>query len=291
MDEDLKAPAPKETAVHGADYADDVASLDCLLVHVPKFQTFYPPLNVYQSCNRMAMGLMVLADLADRNGYQTKVLHVGIERALKKCFSFGEYLEQHRPKAIGFSLMFHHSIVDTLRLTAEARRVLPEAFIFFGGFTATFFAREIMETVPGVDAIIMGDSTEPFLKMLKNVLGENSGDLSGIPNLIWRKDASTVENPQSFMMTEKVIDDLVYTRFDLLEHARMYLGMSKAVIRTNLPNALNLRLNRILGAERSSIFWGLPVGLGCVSNCFYCGGGAGAQWQINKRRGVVFRAP
>ncbi len=265
--------------------------LDCLLVHAPKFQTFYPPLNVYQSCNRMTMGILALADFADRKGYRTRVLHAGIEKALDKHFSFTEYLQTHRPRVIGFSLHFHHGIVDTFQLAEEAREAVPEAFIFLGGFTATFFATDIMETVPAVDAVMKGDSEEPFVMVLEKVVRENSRGFRGVPNLVWRRDGETVENEQSYVTSEEILNDLVYTRFDLLDHADMYPSMPKAFIRTNLPSGLNLKFNRFLGKDRSEIYWGLPVGRGCVSNCFYCGGGARAQLRISNRKGVIFRKP
>lgn len=266
-------------------------SIDCLLVHVPKFQTFYPPLNVYQSCNRMAMGVLALAELADRTGYRTRVLHVGIERALDRRFSFAAYLRAHAPKVVGFSLQFHHGIVDTLRLVEEARRALPDTAIFLGGFTATYFSGEILEKTSAIDAIILGDGEQPFLKLLERVVKQENRDFSGIPNLAWRRNGQLTENEQSYCTDEETLNDMVYTRFDLLEHAHMYVDMPKAFIMTNLPAKLNLLFNRIVGADRSGIFWGLPVGRGCVGKCFYCGGGARAQWRISRRRGVIFTKP
>ena len=147
------------------------ATLDCLLIHVPKFQTFYPAFNVYQSCNRMAMGLIALAGLAHENGHRTKVLHLGVEKIRDKAFSFEGYLRKTQPKVIGFSLHFHHSLVDTLRHIEIARKVLPNSFIFVGGFTSTFFAEELMAKSPGIDAIIKGDAETPLLNLLRCATG------------------------------------------------------------------------------------------------------------------------
>lgn len=270
----------------------EASGLDCLLVHVSKSQTYYPPLNVYQSCNRMSIGLLALAELSERHGYRVRVVHEGVERALDRRFSMGAYLRRTQPKAIGFSLQFHHGLVDTVRCVAEARAALPDAFIFLGGFTATGFARDILDRFADVDAVVRGDGEAPLLALLDWVSrGRQRDDLAGVPNLLWRAASGVVDNGQSYVADEEMLNELVFTRFDLMEHASMYAGMPKAFLRTNLPTALNLTLNRVLGKDRSRFFWGVPVGRGCVSSCFYCGGGGKAQVSINARHGVIFRKP
>jgi len=271
--------------------APAAAQLDCLLVHVPKFQTYYPPLNVYQSCNRMTMGLLALADLLDRNGYNTRLVHAGIERVLDKKWSFAAYLRAHRPKVVGFSLHFHHGLVDTFEFVRQARAALPDALIFLGGFTASFFAREILEMLPEADAVVRGDAEQPLLQLLEAAVRSGHRDFGAIPNVLWRRDAALVENEHSYVIDEDTLNDLVFTRFELMEHGGMYRDMPKAFMRTNLPSGLNRKLNRILNKDRSGIYWGLPVGRGCVFTCFYCGGGAKAQWRINRRKGAIFRKP
>ncbi|HCY12751.1 MAG TPA: hypothetical protein DG414_02830, partial [Gammaproteobacteria bacterium] len=87
------------------------------------------PLNVYQSSNQMAIGLLALADVADREGYRVRVLHEGLEAAIDKRFSFSDYLRQWQPRTIGFSLHFHHACVDMVRLATEARSAVPSATI------------------------------------------------------------------------------------------------------------------------------------------------------------------
>lgn len=265
--------------------------MDCLLVHVPKEQTYYPPLNIYRSCNQMSLGLMALADLADRSGFRTRVVHVGVEKALDGNFSFAGYLRRHRPRAIGFSLQFHHGLVDTLALAAEARRALPEAFLFLGGFTATFFGREIMETAPSVDAVVKGDSEVPLLALLEELVKDGARRLAKVPNLLWRRDGVVAENEQSYVTTEDMLNEMRYTRFELLDHAETYFRLPKAFMVTNLPSPLNMKFNSLLWKAKRSMFLGFPVGRGCVSNCCYCGGGSRAQRHINRRRGVIFRKP
>ena len=263
--------------------------LDLLLVHVPRFQTYYPALNIYLSCNRMAIGLLGLADLAHRKGFVTRILHGGVEHAINKNFSFSQYLKKHKPKYIGFSQHFHQNLVDTLQWASEAKEVLPDSFIFLGGFTSTFFVSEIMDSAPFVDAVCKGDAEIPLVEMLTSNVQQNQEKLREIPNLVWRNNGEIVENEQSYIVDEKIINELNFTNFNMFEHAEVYIDIPKAPMRTNIPGGFDRKLNLLLGRDKNKVYWGLPVGRGCVYNCSYCGGGGKAQLLINKRKGVVFR--
>lgn len=264
--------------------------LDCLLVHVPKLQTYYPAFNVYQSCNRMAMGLLALADLGDRNGYGVRVINLGVEKIVDKSFSFIDYLKETQPKVVGFSIHFHHSLVDSLDYIEKVRKALPDTFIFAGGFTATFFARDLLQETEALDAVILGDAETPLLELLDQTIRQDTpSNLSNIPNLVWRQDGEIISNPQSYCIDKESLDDLNFTRFDLLENSKSYVGIPTAYVKTNLPTRFDQWMNSKMSKSRSTTYWGLPVGRGCVSHCFYCGGGAKAQMLLNKRGKPLFR--
>jgi radical SAM superfamily enzyme YgiQ (UPF0313 family) len=276
--------ATSVTAAAGAD-----AAMDGMLIHPAKEWTYYGPLNVYGSCNRMAMGLLALADFVVRRGFNVRVLHTGIERVLDPKFEIADVLRERRPLCVGLSLHFHHSLVDAVRLIREIRVACPDTYIFVGGFTASWFASDLLETVEELDGVIRGDAEIPLASLLEAV--KHGGDLSKIDNLVWRRDGALVDNGQEYVVTEDILNELSFTRFDLLDHGDQYRSMPKAFIRTNLPAALTRWMNGVISKQRTYYFWGLPVGRGCPFRCFYCGGGARAQRLINRRRGVVFRQP
>ncbi len=262
---------------------------DVLFVHVPRFQNYYPALNVHSTCNRMALGLPALADLVNRNGYKTKLIHGGIEHRVDKNFSFESFLRKHNPKIIGFSQHFHHNLVDTLQWASLAKKVLPDCFITIGGFTSTFFAKDIIEKAPFVDAVCKGDAELPLLKLCERVIDEKSHNLDEIPNFVWRENEAIVENEQSYTLTQEVFDDLNFTNFGILDHAKVYIDMPKAPVMTNMPGRFDEKFNYLTGKDKGNIYWGLPVGRGCVYDCCYCGGGSKAQRKINQRNGIISR--
>ncbi len=268
---------------------EEAEKLDVLFVHVPRFNNYYPALNVHNTCNRMAIGLMALADLVNRNGYQARLIHGGIEYQQDKNFSFEAFLRQHRPKIIGFSQHFHHNLVDTLQWASIAKQTLPNCFITLGGFTSTFFATDIIAKAPFVDAVCKGDAEQPLLELCKRVIDEQSHDLTGLPNFVWRKDKIVQDNEQSYAITQEIFDNLNFTNFQLLDHGKVYIDMPKAPVQTNIPGKFDTFLNQLTGADHGHLFWGLPVGRGCMYNCCYCGGGNKAQQKINQRKGIISR--
>ncbi len=263
--------------------------MDCVLVHVPKFRNYYPPLNNYSSINWMSQSIFALADSLHREDFNAKIVHVGIERVLDKNFSLTGYLQNKNVQAIGFSLHFHQQISDTMALVRQIKNELPQMFIFLGGMTASVFSRELMQ-YPEVDAVIRGEG-EVSLPALVRKLDRGQSQFDDVPNLTWRCGDEIVENPLEFVAEQEDIDKLDYTHLPYLEHYEKYLNFPKAIFHTRLPLIWNYKLSQKLYAERKNIFGGLMIGRGCHVNCFYCGGGSRAQALINHRKGVIFRLP
>lgn len=262
-----------------------------LFIHVPRQNCYYPALNLHNSCNRMALGLLALADYVHQQGYTTRVVHLGIEQRLDKKFSFADLLKKYRPKLIAFSQHFHHNLVDTLQSASLAKRILPDSFTLLGGFTSTFFAHDILLKAPFVDAVCKGDAEEPLRQLCIRLFEEQSTDISGLPNFVWRKNTEIQENEQSYTVQQDIFERLDFTNFSLLDHAEEYIKMPKAPVHTNIPGAFDKLFNSLTSRDKKQIYWGLAVGRGCPYTCCYCGGGAAAQKQINQRKGIIFKKP
>ncbi|MBN2355040.1 cobalamin-dependent protein [candidate division KSB1 bacterium] len=265
-------------------------TLDCLLVHVPKKHNFYPPLNHYSSINWMAHGILALADALTKGGFKTRVLHVGIERVLEPSFRLSGHPAIQDVKAVGFSMQFHQQLVDTLAEAAELKKQRPDCFIFLGGMTASFFARELLTEYPFIDAIITGEGEFPSVKLLQ-LLKSGQSDYAAIPNLVWRKNGGLVVNQSLYRASEDDADRMSFANLSYLQHHSYYLNFPKIIFHTRLPGKWNVKLAQVLHSEKKNFFPGLLVGRGCYANCFYCGGGSIAQKAINHRTGVIFRKP
>jgi hypothetical protein len=122
--------------------------VDCLFVHCPKFNNYYRPIGEYIFVNYMPMGLLALADLLVREGYETEVVHLGVEWMEDQAFSLGAYIAQVKPRIVALSLFWHPQSYEVLEWARRIKEAFPEVFLLLGGLTASFYHREIMEQFP-----------------------------------------------------------------------------------------------------------------------------------------------
>lgn len=261
-------------------------SLDLLIVHVPKFSSFYRPFGEYMTVNFLPMGTLALADLAAQKGYKTRILHLGLEWIEHRVSSPLAFMKDKEVKAVAIPLHFHQQSYDVMRIAKEIKRERPDTFILSGGFTASFFHREILSSFSQIDAIIRGDAEVPLIELLKALKEKRS--LEAIPNLTWRRDGEIRENPLTYVASEDDLDRSSDINLSWLHNKETYIHS------IGMPFVWAKGLSK--EENRKYFHLGFPilplnVGRGCLGNCTWCGGGAEAQQMINGRRGVVFRSP
>ncbi len=189
-------------------------------------------------------------------------------------------------KGVAIPLHFHQQSYDVMRIAKEIKQERPGTFILSGGFTASFFHREILSSFSQIDAIIRGDAEVPLIELLK-ALKEKRG-LEAIPNLTWRRDGEIRENPLTYVASGDDLDRSSYINLSLLHNKETYIhyiGMPFV-----WAKGLSKEENKKYFHLGPPIF-PLNIGRGCLGNCTWCGGGAEAQQVVNGRRGVVFRSP
>ena len=261
-------------------------TLDLLIIHVPKFYSYYRPFGEYMTVNLLSKGTLSLADLAAQKGWKTAILHMGLEWIEKKSTSPLSYLEGKETKVVALPLHWNHQSYDIMRVAGEIKQNRPNTYLILGGYTASLFHREIMTSYSQIDAIIRGDAEIPLIELMK-VVNEKRG-WESIPNLTWREDGEIRENPLTYVASEDDLDRSSYTNLSLLHRRETYLhyiGMPFV-----WAKGLSKEENRKYFHLGPSIF-SLNIGRGCLGNCTWCGGGMEAQRVVNGRNGVVFRSP
>ncbi|HVX62615.1 MAG TPA: cobalamin B12-binding domain-containing protein, partial [Pirellulales bacterium] len=110
------------------------------------------------------LGLELVAEATRRAGHEVRLLDL-------QSFRHGDYfrqLDDWKPDAVGFSLNYLANIPEAINLAAAARRRLPECFIFAGGHSASFTAREILEHAEGaIDCVVRGEGEEISPRLLE----------------------------------------------------------------------------------------------------------------------------
>lgn len=263
---------------------------DCLIVHAPKFQNRYKPLGNYTSTQWMALGVFALADALQKSGFTAGIVHLGLEKNLDPRFTLARYLSKNPCRVVAFSCHFHQQLYDTLRAAARVKAHDPSIYVVMGGMTSSYFAGDILAAYPAVDAVIRGEGELPLSQLVAAVT-HGDKDMSKVANLVRRKGGGIGKSEETYSASRDDLDGLDFCNLSLMEHYAEYVDMPKIFTRLALPAKLRWKVSGALSQKwKQRTFFALPVGRGCITNCFYCGGGINAHKLLNARKRVVFRS-
>lgn len=261
--------------------------LDCLLLHVPKFCNFYRPFGKFSFINLIPTGMFSMADLLQREGHRTRILHLGLEQKKNRKFSLYDFIHEADPRIIGLDLYYHQQSYDVLEAAEKAKKAFPDKLLIVGGFTASFYPEEILRRFPQVDGVIRGDGEVPLL-LLMRLLKAGKSDFSPVPNLIWRKDGVITINPQTYVATAEDLDRLNYANFSLLKNHETYLETMR--MHPWPEHICGRTKSKKIRRKKPVATYYLQTGKGCPFSCSWCGGGSEAHRLTSGRETPVFRS-
>lgn len=183
-----------------------------LLVHTPQLCHNKDTGEFSSNINFCAMGLYSLAKEIEKEGIESEIIHLGIEKYLNPKFLLSEYINEQKIKFVAFSLHWHPQSYDVIEMAKIVKEKCPQTFITLGGFTASYFAQEIMENYPFIDSIIKGEGEIPIRELAEKI-ANNDENLSTVPNLFWRKNREIVHNSNTFVATDEDLNS--FTFFDI----------------------------------------------------------------------------
>ncbi len=126
------------------------------------------------------LGLELIAQACRQAGHDVRILDLQVF----KTADFFRQLDEWRPRALGFSLNYLANIPQVVDLARAAREKLPEAFLFAGGHSASFTAREILEHAAGaLDCIVRGEG-EQIVPRLLEAAEDNHAALESLPGIV-----------------------------------------------------------------------------------------------------------
>jgi len=258
--------------------------VDCLFIHVPKLRNYYRPLDHFISINFLPMGLLGLADLLQRNGISTQIVHAGVEWIENRDFSILDYIREKTPRIVALDLHWHHQSFDVIESAKRVKAAFPTIYVLLGGFTASFFHEEIMRNFDAVDGVIRGEAEGPILELANILLQEKEG-LFSVPNLTWRRKGRILVNPLSYVASEKDLNRLSFTNFQLLKNYPTYI---RYIGQPFYVKGVSKEKNFSRYSLKSTIYH-LTVGRGCPVQCTWCSGNIPSQKTITGRKEVTFR--
>ncbi len=218
--------------------------------------------------NLLPLGMVALANMARNSGFSVELIHLGLEKKLDPDFILSDYLLKNGFVAACFSLHWFHQLKPVLKELRNLKKKSTAITTILGGFTASYFANQLISSEPGIDFIIRGDAELPLIELLKYL--EKVSDLRNIPNLVYRDKGKIAMNPMTYVARSQDLDSLDFTGFFVIRNFREYFQ------RISLNNKWT-----------ENVFYFSP-GRGCSVDCSYCSGSRSSQRIVNCRENVVF---
>jgi B12-binding domain/radical SAM domain protein len=219
------------------------------------------------------IGFTFMGEYLDRNGIDTRVVNLAQRMLADDKFDVPGFISRMEPAAFGIDLHWLTHVQGALEVARVVKEVHPQTPVIIGGYSATYFHRELLD-YPQVDYVLRGDSTEEPLRMLMESIISDA-PLDPIPNLTYRDPSGEiVENPLSYVPAS-------------LEHlGRNYPYMIRSAVRYGDWKSLRAFWN----------WWQYPITMvltcrGCTHDCAFCGGSRGAVAHYCGRKQVAFRSP
>ena len=160
------------------------------------------------------LGIELIAAAARRAGHDVRLLDLQVEPAANYARQLGEW----RPDAIALSCNYLANVPEVIELAKAAAALRPEAFVFVGGHSASFIARELLEHGEGaIDCVLKGEGEASLGPAARG--GRRGATAASLARSARRRRAGREAGRRPAYV--KSLDDLVAAR-DLLRHRRKY---------------------------------------------------------------------
>lgn len=261
-------------------------SADLVLLHPPSVYDFRTKTILYGPISDLIpstpifemypIGFTTIAEYLERHGFRVRIINLAMRMLASDRFNPENLISSLNPLAFGIDLHWMPHCHGAIEVAKLVKKYHPKTPVIFGGFSSTYFHRELIER-PEVDFVVRGDSTEePVRLLMKYIRGDKDAPpLEVIPNLTWKDEKGEIHvNPLSWSPPD-------------LNHVLMdYSYVVKAVARYRdlisfipFKGWLGYPITAVLSCR------------GCTYSCRTCGGSAYAFKKMHGRSRPAYRDP
>ena len=241
---------------------------DLFLVHPPAYFDFRNRNDIYWPFFGTSSGTPItplyemfpvgwksLKRVLEENGNKVDIVNLSTVMLLHPDIDLKALFSEVETRLFGIDLHWMVHVHGSLGVAEFLKQVHPEVPIIFGGISSTYAHDQLME-YPFIDMVMRGYDTH--LPMLKLMDALKNGDLSDVPNLVWKdRDGKVVEN--EFDHKPRTLTN----------------GINFSTIPAPVQTLLPIR--DVLTTENA----------GCAHNCGWCAGSRDSFQRINKTKYAV----
>jgi len=260
------------------------------------------------------IGFLTMTNYLAKRGLNVRIINLAYRMFHDADFDVEEFIRNLKSKAFGIDLHWLPHCQGSLEIAKIVKKYHPDTPVIFGGFSSSYFYKELIEFEP-VDYIIRGDSAEEPLYKLVSLIKEAGSDTAGlwegskvlsgspdtgisrfnvaneeklklIPNLVWKTGGKDGKDGKDRQEGQIHANEIKCISSDLQEIDFDYRVMFKEVmkyrdIRSIVPFCDWFRYPITT----------IPVVRGCNNNCSNCGGSKHAFEIFGQRSAPAFRDP
>ena len=134
------------------------------------------------------LGLAWIAAYLEGNGYNVDIVDLQVYKG-----SIGEVIRKSKPKLVGITGTSNTRYMS-FDIARTAKRIDEKIFTVYGGAHATFTAKDTLENLPEIDAVVSGEGEETMLEIAEAVLRDKL-NLSDIKGLSYIENGTVIQNP------------------------------------------------------------------------------------------------
>lgn len=157
------------------------------------------------------LGVELCAQAARRAGHDVRLLDLQAERPADLLRLATEF----QPDVIAWGVNYLANIPEVIDLSRALKEVVPRAFVFAGGHSVSFTAREVLEHAQGaIDAVVKGEGEE-LTPLLLEAIASDRREVHALPGVV----TAAGEGPQGRLIHDL---DALWPARDLLRHREKY---------------------------------------------------------------------
>ncbi|OQY52985.1 MAG: B12-binding domain-containing radical SAM protein [Desulfobacteraceae bacterium 4572_89] len=147
------------------------------------------------------------------------------DSAQDPILAFTAVIEKEKPNFIGFSVT-NPTRINALACARAARKILPHAWIVFGGPAPGFMGDYLLKTCPEIDIIVRGEGESTCLALVKSIKkGESfkGRNVKGIKGILFHENNKIIDTGPAEPIQD--LDSLVHpSKYFVFQHLSMSRG-------------------------------------------------------------------